>query len=111
MNQVLSKHQVLFEKVRIAEYTAIAITHKFRIKILALIHRHHEITVEDIYKRLRVEQSIASIHLKRLRNARLVKTRRDGKHVYYSIDLDRLEKVIGSMDQLADMYNKKLKNG
>jgi ArsR family transcriptional regulator len=58
-----------------------ALAHPLRMQILAFIDKHGEINVNKIYRALKLEQSITSQHLKILRNAELVKYRRDGKRI------------------------------
>jgi len=70
-----------------------AINHKLRQQILKLIEEHGKMTVTEIYVKLRLEQSVASQHLAILRKAGFVKTERDGKFIYYSVNNDRLEEL------------------
>ncbi len=67
-----------------------AINHKLRQIILKLIDERGKITVTELYTHLRLEQSVASQHLAILRKAGFVKTSRDGKFIYYSVNHDRL---------------------
>src|SRR5712675_98114 len=68
-----------------------AINHKLRQQILKLIDDQGKITVTEIYVKLRLEQSVASQHLAILRKAGFVKTERDGKFIYYTVNPTRLE--------------------
>jgi DNA-binding transcriptional ArsR family regulator len=68
-----------------------AINHKLRQQILKLIDEHGKITVTEIYVKLRLEQSVASQHLAILRKAGFVKTERDGKFIYYTVNTARVE--------------------
>ena len=70
-----------------------AINHKLRQQILKLIDENGKMTVTEIYVKLRLEQSVASQHLAILRKAGFVKTERDGKFIYYSVNADRLEEL------------------
>lgn len=70
-----------------------AINHKLRQQILKLIDENGRMTVTEIYVKLRLEQSVASQHLAILRKAGFVKTERDGKFIYYSVNTDRLEEL------------------
>ena len=70
-----------------------AINHKLRQQILKLIDENGKMTVTEIYVKLRLEQSVASQHLAILRKAGFVKTERDGKFIYYSVNNDRLEEL------------------
>ncbi|MBL7742468.1 MAG: helix-turn-helix transcriptional regulator [Chitinophagaceae bacterium] len=68
-----------------------AINHKLRQQILKLIDESGKITVTEIYVKLRLEQSVASQHLAILRKAGFVKTERDGKYIYYTVNTERIE--------------------
>jgi DNA-binding transcriptional ArsR family regulator len=67
-----------------------AINHPLRQQILSLIHTKGEVPVTEMYITLRIEQSVASMHLSILRGAGVVKTRRDGKTINYSINHEKL---------------------
>jgi DNA-binding transcriptional ArsR family regulator len=60
------------------------------------------LTVTEIYVKLRVEQSVASQHLAILRRAEFVKTSREGKNIYYTLNLTRLDEVNTFIKQLLN---------
>ncbi|MBQ8300582.1 MAG: helix-turn-helix transcriptional regulator [Clostridia bacterium] len=67
-----------------------------RIRILwALFDK--ELCVYDIANELGMSQSAISHQLKTLKQARLIKSRRDGKNAFYSIDDDHVKKIIEQM--------------
>lgn len=66
-----------------------------RIKILSLLTKTEEMRVYDIADSLTMGQSAISHQLRVLRSARLVKFRRDGKEILYSIDDDHVMKLLG----------------
>ena len=70
-----------------------AVNHKLRQQILKLIDEQGKMTVTEIYVKLRLEQSVASQHLAILRKAGFVKTSRDGKFIYYSVNVSRMEEL------------------
>jgi DNA-binding transcriptional ArsR family regulator len=70
-----------------------AINHKLRQSIIKLLEEKSNLTVTEIYVKLRVEQSVASQHLAILRRAEFVQTSRDGKNIHYSLNTARLEEV------------------
>ncbi|HVZ57410.1 MAG TPA: metalloregulator ArsR/SmtB family transcription factor [Chitinophagaceae bacterium] len=70
-----------------------ALNHKLRQQILRLIEQHGKMTVTDIYVKMRLEQSVASQHLAILRKAGFVRTEREGKFIYYSVNPNRFEEV------------------
>ena len=77
-----------------------AINHKLRQQILKLIDEQGRITVTEIYVKLRLEQSVASQHLAILRKANVVKTIRDGKFIYYSLNEKRLNELGQIVNQI-----------
>ena len=79
------------EKIEAAALLLKAVSHHLRLKIIQLIHNKKEVNVNVIYNTLKIEQSITSQHLKLLRGVDVVRTRRDGKKIYYSLNYDRLE--------------------
>jgi DNA-binding transcriptional ArsR family regulator len=79
-----------------------AINHKLRQQILKLIDEHGKITVTEIYVKLRLEQSVASQHLAILRKAGFVKTDRDGKFIYYTVNANRLEELNQFVESLLN---------
>ena len=70
-----------------------AVNHPLRQHMLKLLHQHGKMTVTEIYKKLRLEQSVASQHLAILRKAGFVVTEREGKFVFYSVNHRRLKEV------------------
>lgn len=66
---------------------------KTRVSILYLL-RKKECNVTEISSYLNMEQSAVSHQLKVLRNARLVKYRKEGKSVYYQLNDDHVYEII-----------------
>ncbi|WP_346236239.1 ArsR/SmtB family transcription factor [Niabella insulamsoli] len=77
-----------------------AFNHKLRQQILKLIDTQEKVTVTEIYVKLRIEQSVASQHLAILRKADFVKTEREGKFIYYTINTDRMRDLDQFVGQL-----------
>lgn len=71
-----------------------AINHKLRQNILSVIDSNGRMDVTTLYKILNIEQSVASQHLKVLRDAGFVSTTREGKRIYYSVNDTAIEKLI-----------------
>ncbi len=70
-----------------------SLNHKLRQQIIELINETGRITVTEIYVKLRLEQSVASQHLAILRRSNIVKTTREGKFIWYSVNYERLEEI------------------
>ena len=80
-------------KIKKAALILRAVNHKLRQQILQQINEHGKMTVTDLYIKLRLEQSVASQHLAVLRKAGFVKTDREGKFIYYSVNTSRMEEL------------------
>ncbi len=78
-----------------------ALNHKLRQRILDLIDQGGRLTVSEIYVKLRIEQSVASQHLAILRRAGVVNTEREGKFIFYSLNVERMKQVSGLAIQMA----------
>lgn len=79
-----------------------AFNHKLRQQILKMIDESGKMTVTELYVKLRLEQSVASQHLAILRKAGFVKTDRDGKFIYYSVNINRMQELNSFVKQLLD---------
>lgn len=64
-----------------------------RIRIMFTIS-DNEMSVLNIAEALNMEQSTISHQLRVLRQNKLVRVRRDGKQIYYSLDDDHVKKII-----------------
>ena len=74
-----------------------ACTHPLRIKLLLYIHGHKTINVNNIYRSMKLEQSITSQHLRLLREAQVVTAVRNGKFIFYTVNYSRLALVESCM--------------
>lgn len=63
-----------------------------RLRLLALV-RDSELSVAELQQVLRLSQPTISNHLGVLRTSRLVRARREGQRIYYSLDEDLPERV------------------
>lgn len=64
-----------------------------RLRILCVL-MDQEICVADLAETLEMTQSAISHQLRTLKQSKLVKSRRDGKLVYYSLDDDHVRSII-----------------
>ncbi|MBB4079042.1 DNA-binding transcriptional ArsR family regulator [Lewinella aquimaris] len=90
------------EQLRRAVSLLRALNHDLRRDIIELLKSEGKITVTDIFVSLRIEQSVASQHLAILRKAEIVISERDGKYIFYSLDREKLEKIV---DFIANLQN------
>ena len=84
----------------IDEETAISLAELFRtlgdsarILILAALNdAEHNVT--DLAEHAHLSESAASHHLRHLRQMRLVKSRKEGRYVYYSLDDEHVKQLV-----------------
>lgn len=79
-----------------------ALNHPLRQEMLLLIHKQELITVTEIYKCLSIEQSLTSQHLSVLRKAGFVNTQKNGSHILYSVNHERLKEVQQKLKELTE---------
>jgi ArsR family transcriptional regulator, virulence genes transcriptional regulator len=92
-NLTIGEKQIDFLALKKAGLVIKALNHKLRVQILKLLISKSETTVTEIYGELKLEQSVASQHLALMRRAGIVKTRRDGKFIYYSVNTTRIQQI------------------
>lgn len=64
-----------------------------RVKIMTILS-YEEMCVEDLTNILEISQPAVSNHLRLLKRANLVKNRKDGKKVYYSLADSHVETIL-----------------
>jgi DNA-binding transcriptional ArsR family regulator len=82
--------------IKKASLTFRAINHPLRQEMIQMIDSKGHITVTELFVEMRLEQSVASQHLAILRRAGLVKKERDGKFMYYKLNIEKLQ-LLNSM--------------
>lgn len=95
-----SLHKVELLKIKKAALVLRAINHKLRQQMMRIIDERGKITVTELYSILHLEQSVASQHLAILRKAGFVKTERDGKFIYYTVNIERIKEINIFVDNL-----------
>lgn len=82
-------------EVKLTESTQImrSIVHPIRLEMLEFIKNNPWTDVQTIYQSLEIEQSLASQYLAMLRQANVVLTKRQGKHILYHINSTKYVKV------------------
>lgn len=78
-----------------------AIAHDLRLKLIEFIDKNKAVNVNKIYNTLKLEQSITSQHLRVLRSAGLVETKREGKYILYTVNYDRIQAILVAISQFT----------
>ena len=73
-----------------------------RMTIVYHLVRQPEITVTDLTDLLGISQPLVSWHLRKLRRAGVISTRRVGRQVYCSLNADRIQLCIQGLESLRD---------
>jgi len=91
--EAISELEINILEIRKAALIFRAINHKLRQDMMKLIHKSGKITVTELYRKMSLEQSVASQHLAILRTAGFVQTERDRRFVFYKVNYKALEYV------------------
>lgn len=79
-----------------------ALADENRLKIIKMLSVK-ELCVCEIYDKLNMSQPAISHHLKILRQAGLVKDTKEGKWIYYSLDLETIESIAHEYQELFNL--------
>ena len=86
----------MFDQARAASDLMKSLSNETRLLILCHLSSQ-EMTVTELEERLSIPQASLSQQLARLRAERLVKTRRDGRNIHYSIADERVSSVVSTL--------------
>lgn len=81
-----------------------ALADRKRLDIVAYLAEHEQCNVTDLGEQLELSQPLISWHLRKLRRAGIVRTRRAGRQVWCSLDRDAVrgyQEAFGAMLGLA----------
>ena len=73
-----------------------------RLTIIYHLARHEAVTVTDLTEKLSISQPLVSWHLRKLRRAGLVETKRSGRQVYCSLNHVRFQQYLQRLESLVD---------
>ncbi|MGF1604370.1 MAG: ArsR/SmtB family transcription factor [Thermosynechococcaceae cyanobacterium] len=92
-DEVLEEAQILFG----------VLADKSRLKILHALSHSQELCVCDVASTLGVTSAVASHHLRKLRDLKILKHRNDGKLAYYSLKDPRTTEILSyALKQIAE---------
>lgn len=89
--ETVSELEINIVEIRKAALLFRAINHRLRQDMLRLIHKAGKITVTELYRKMNLEQSVASQHLAILRKAGFVQTERDRRFIFYKVNYEALK--------------------
>ena len=96
----MKRTKVTFQQEKLTVSTELmrALAHPLRLKILEFLDQNKNIQVNQIYNTLKIEQSIASQHLRILKNAGVLVADKDGKYMHYTIDYQRVSNAVKAIN-------------
>ena len=74
-----------------------------RLTIVRYLARHEQVTVTQLGRELHLSQPLISWHLRRLRRAGIVQTRREGRQVWCSLDRVALQTYERRLDHILGL--------
>ena len=97
----MKRTKVTFQQEKLTVSTELmrALAHPLRLKILEFLDQNKNIQVNQIYNTLKIEQSIASQHLRILKNAGVLVADKDGKYMHYAIDYQRVSNAVKAINR------------
>ena len=84
-----------------------AMAHPMRVAILNLLKDGEKLTVSEIHKTLKIEQSTTSHHLGILKDKGVLKSERRGKNSFYFLRNKNLEHIINCLNKCTECNTKK----
>lgn len=88
---------------RIADILRV-IAHPVRLEILELLKEYGELSVAKLQEALAREQAQISQHLIKMKDKRILASRRDGRRIYYRIAIPELLEVLRCMQRCNIEY-------
>jgi DNA-binding transcriptional ArsR family regulator len=79
-----------------------AIAHPMRIAIIEMLTEKPMLSVTAIYQNLDIEQAAASHHLNIMKNHGILKSKREGKKIFYSLENTTLSDIIKCLGHCKD---------
>jgi DNA-binding transcriptional ArsR family regulator len=84
----------------------LAFANPTRLRILERLGKVGEVSVNDLAEHLHMSQPRISWHLRMLRVGGVVRTRRDGRQVYCSLDVENIARERTHLDQLLGIEDR-----
>ena len=73
-----------------------------RLGVIQLLSPDAELTVTELCQQLDTEQSLLSHHLSHMRKSGLLSVRREGRNIYYSLEIKELNHLLECMRACGD---------
>lgn len=94
MWQFIKRPELSEECIELMSLFLKALSDPTRIKILLILEEWEELSVGEIVAKMEMTDSAISHQLKKLKQVNLVKSRRDGKTMFYSLSDEHVKSVL-----------------
>ena len=84
----------------------LAFANPTRLRILERLAKAGEVNVNELAQHLHMSQPRISWHLRMLRVGGVIRTRRDGRQVYCSLDVENIRRFRERLDQMLGMSSR-----
>lgn len=91
--------KIKLKKLERSAYILKTIAHPVRLMIIARLNQHKELSVKQICKEVKGEQSVISHHLSNLKTKGLLSSRREGTNVFYHLKERKLVSVLDCIEK------------
>ena len=93
--------QSFYDKVKEVHNNLTILQRQSSKKVMNLLTEFGELTVTQMFIKMRCEQQVVSATLSKLRRLGVVKTYRNGKHIFYSINKETIQKINNATKKIA----------
>jgi ArsR family transcriptional regulator len=87
------------KKLERSAYILKTIAHPTRLMVIALLHSHNELSVNEICEKTESEQSLVSHHLSNMKLKGLLSSRRQGTSVLYALKEKKLVNILECIEK------------
>lgn len=98
---MLTSEKINLKKLKVAASCIRVVSHPMRFAIIQLLETEGQLTVTEIYERMKIDQAAASNHLNMMKSYGILESRRFGKYTFYAIKEQALDKIVECIDKLT----------
>jgi ArsR family transcriptional regulator len=94
------------EKLKVAASILRVVSHHTRLEIIHLLDQHKSLTVSQMMSIIDIDQSALSHHLIKMRSSGVVIANKEGRNIYYSLQITGIIKILDCMESCGFEINR-----
>ena len=98
--------KINIEKLKLVASILRIVSHHTRLQIIHLLDRHETMTVSEMLSIIDIDQSALSHHLIKMRHCGVVVADKRGRHIYYSLEIKGIIKILDCMESCGFSLNR-----